>query len=89
MSAAQQYAGLSTLAAIAPPDVRARILREYLPEEPAEAPPQREPRQRRDLWRAWWLPVILLAQALLTLRLIWTNTAFQDEALYLWAGHRM
>ena len=91
MSVAQQHAGLSTLAAIAPLDARgrARILLEYLPEEPAEAPPQRELRQRRDLWRAWWLPVILLAQALLSLRLIWTNTAFQDEALYLWAGHRM
>jgi hypothetical protein len=26
-------------------------------------------------------------QALLSLRLIWSNTAFEDEALYLWAGH--
>jgi hypothetical protein len=91
MSAAQQYAGLSTLATIAPLDARgrARILPEYITEQPAQAPPQRELRQRRDLWRAWWLPVILLVQALLSLRLIWSNTAFQDEALYLWAGHRV
>jgi Dolichyl-phosphate-mannose-protein mannosyltransferase len=32
------------------------------------------------------LVLILIGQALLTARLIWANTAFQDEALYLWAG---
>ncbi len=32
------------------------------------------------------LLVILTVQALLSLRLVWSNTAFQDEALYLWAG---
>jgi putative flippase GtrA len=32
------------------------------------------------------LLAILGAQAGLSLRLIWSNTAFQDEALYLWAG---
>jgi 4-amino-4-deoxy-L-arabinose transferase-like glycosyltransferase len=35
----------------------------------------------------WSLPAILAVQALLSLRLVWANTAFQDEALYLWAGH--
>ena len=30
---------------------------------------------------------ILTAQAALSVRLFWTNTAFQDEALYLWSGH--
>jgi len=41
----------------------------------------------------WWsrrrpppLLLILLAQAGLSLRLVWSNTAFADEALYLWAG---
>jgi len=33
------------------------------------------------------LLVILAVQALLSVRLLWANTAFQDEALYLWAGH--
>jgi 4-amino-4-deoxy-L-arabinose transferase-like glycosyltransferase len=33
------------------------------------------------------LGVVLAAQAALSLRLTWTNTAFQDEALYLRAGH--
>lgn len=32
------------------------------------------------------LVLILIGQALLSARLIWANTAFQDEALYLWAG---
>jgi 4-amino-4-deoxy-L-arabinose transferase-like glycosyltransferase len=32
------------------------------------------------------LIVILTVQAVLSLRLVWSNTAFSDEALYLWAG---
>jgi 4-amino-4-deoxy-L-arabinose transferase-like glycosyltransferase len=37
--------------------------------------------------RRWPLFAVLAAQAVLSLRLIWSNTAFQDEALYLRAGH--
>jgi Dolichyl-phosphate-mannose-protein mannosyltransferase len=38
---------------------------------------------------AWWpLLAVLAVQAGLSLRLVRSNTAFQDEALYLWAGHR-
>jgi 4-amino-4-deoxy-L-arabinose transferase-like glycosyltransferase len=33
------------------------------------------------------LLIILAVQAALSLRLVWANTAFQDEALYLWGGH--
>lgn len=33
------------------------------------------------------LLLILAIQAVLSARLLWANTAFQDEALYLWAGH--
>ena len=33
------------------------------------------------------LGIVLVAQAALSLRLTWTDTAFQDEALYLRAGH--
>jgi putative flippase GtrA len=33
------------------------------------------------------LVVILAAQSMLSLRLVWSNTAFQDEAQYLWIGH--
>jgi len=35
----------------------------------------------------WPLLAILAVQSVLALRLIWSNTAFMDEALYLWAGH--
>jgi 4-amino-4-deoxy-L-arabinose transferase-like glycosyltransferase len=36
---------------------------------------------------AWPLLVILAVQAALSLRLVGADTAFQDEATYLWAGH--
>lgn len=35
----------------------------------------------------WPLAGILVIQAGLSLRLVWSTTAYQDEALYLWAGH--
>jgi hypothetical protein len=35
----------------------------------------------------WALLVVLAVQAVLSLRLVWSTTAFQDEALYLRAGH--
>ena len=35
----------------------------------------------------WPLLTVLAVQFVLSLRLIWSNTAFQDEALYLRAGH--
>jgi 4-amino-4-deoxy-L-arabinose transferase-like glycosyltransferase len=35
----------------------------------------------------WLLVIILAVQAVLSLRLVWSNTAFVDEATYLWAGH--
>jgi hypothetical protein len=34
----------------------------------------------------WPLLAVLAVQAGLSLRLVWSNTAFQDEALYLWTG---
>ncbi len=37
--------------------------------------------------QGWPLIAVLAVQAVLSLRLIWSNTAFQDEALYLRAGH--
>ena len=35
----------------------------------------------------WPLLAVLVVQAALSLRLVGADTAFQDEALYLWAGH--
>lgn len=41
--------------------------------------------------RNYLIPGLLLAilgcQAALSVRLVWANTAFNDEALYLWSGH--
>lgn len=37
--------------------------------------------------RRWPLLVVLATQAALSARLIPSNTAFQDEGLYLWSGH--
>ena len=37
--------------------------------------------------RSWPLLPVLVVQAVLSLRLVRADTAFQDEALYLWAGH--
>jgi len=47
---------------------------------------------RQLFWRGvtrvpWPLVGVLAAQAGLSIRLVWSNTAFTDEALYLWAGH--
>ena len=35
----------------------------------------------------WPLLALLVLQACLSLSLVWSNTAFTDEAQYLWAGH--
>ncbi|HZC63405.1 MAG TPA: glycosyltransferase family 39 protein [Streptosporangiaceae bacterium] len=35
----------------------------------------------------WPLLPVLIVQALLSLRLVWADTAYQDEAQALWAGH--
>jgi Dolichyl-phosphate-mannose-protein mannosyltransferase len=42
---------------------------------------------RRRLYVPQLLLIILTMQAVLAISLIHANTAFQDEALYLWAGH--
>jgi hypothetical protein len=39
-------------------------------------------------WPGWGLVAVLVMQAGLSLRLVGLDTAFKDEALYLWAGHR-
>jgi hypothetical protein len=36
---------------------------------------------------SWPLAVVLTVQALLSLRMVRADTAFEDEATYLWAGH--
>jgi hypothetical protein len=58
---------------------------------------RRPPAEPRPAWGwaqrwggawGWWLLVLVLAvQAGLSLRLVKADTAFEDEAAYLWAGH--
>jgi 4-amino-4-deoxy-L-arabinose transferase-like glycosyltransferase len=48
----------------------------------------RQPRVLGRYARGWWLLIaVLVAQAALSLRLVHADTAFEDEATYLWAGH--
>jgi hypothetical protein len=55
------------------------------------APAAGSHREERVLWQhvpSWWpLIAVLAVQAGLSLRLVRADTAFQDEAAYLWAGH--
>ena len=55
------------------------------------APAAGSRRGRRVLGRHaphWWpLAAVLVVQAALSLRLVGADTAFEDEATYLWAGH--
>jgi Dolichyl-phosphate-mannose-protein mannosyltransferase len=72
---------LATAAEHAPPR-RARVKR-YQP--PAEPPRRYIPRRRTTMISRLLLLAILGLQAVLSLRL--RNTAFEDESLYLYAGH--
>lgn len=49
--------------------------------------PARYAPHRRAGHQGLLLLAVLAVQAVLSLRLVWSNTAFQDEAVYLWAGH--
>jgi hypothetical protein len=51
------------------------------------AVPARQLSWSRLVTGPWPLLCVLAVQAVLALRLTWSNTAFTDEALYLWAGH--
>jgi hypothetical protein len=77
-----------------PADVRPAAdvrLPEAAPEAAAAGFRQRAPARHRHRAkrRVRLLPLllgVLAIQALLSIRLIWANTAFDDEALYLWSG---
>jgi len=57
-------------------------------EEAVPATAHRRARRTRWPFPAYWpLAAVLAVQSVLTLRLVRADTAFQDEALYLWGGH--
>ncbi len=88
----EQLAGLSHLQTIASEQAAASALgvmpKIRLPAAvTGELPlPPRKPRGWLATRVPWPLFAILIVQAGLSLRLIWSNTAFSDEALYIWAG---
>lgn len=60
----------------------------FQPAGPARGPSHKAAHlKQRRITVPWALIAVLTVQAILSLRLIHQNTAFQDEALYLWAGH--
>lgn len=94
-SAQARLEALPRQPAPAPPAAPAVVARPVAvtPVEPETEVPEVEVMTERSWWQrvtavppARMLCVILIVQAALSARLIWTNTAFQDEALYLWAG---
>ncbi len=66
------------------------LLAEAVVHSPPNLPRSRvgtDAKPRRTLASRGPLAVVLTVQTALSLRLMWSNTAFQDEALYLRAGH--
>ena len=53
--------------------------------DPVDMPAERLGRTLAS--RSWPLLAVLAAQGALSVRLVRSNTAFQDEGLYLWSGH--
>jgi hypothetical protein len=91
---AQQTDGIGSLFVITQPPSAPVPSRPTLPSSDggARGAPYRLPDEPSRLsWPrriATGLPLLatLIVQASLSLKLVWSNTAFQDEALYLWAG---
>ncbi|HTA02300.1 MAG TPA: glycosyltransferase family 39 protein [Streptosporangiaceae bacterium] len=69
------------------PEQRARASTLAPRDEAATTAAHKQARGRLRVPSGWPLIAILIAQAVLSARLIRADTAFQDEAAYLWAGH--
>jgi Dolichyl-phosphate-mannose-protein mannosyltransferase len=68
---------------------RPRPSRSVQPQSGQPQPGQPEPGRTAKVPVVIGLIAILTVQAVLSIRLIRGNTAYQDEAMYLWAGHLM
>jgi hypothetical protein len=90
-----QIDGLAALRQISEPDMSLPLTRggttglrlQRLAARQPPPPPRPLDTLPRALRGPWPVVAILVVQTALALRLVWSNTAFQDEALYLWAGH--
>lgn len=86
-STLMQIDGLAALRQISQPEQRSFPER-MLDRRPAALRDLTQPQAvLKQVAPIWPLLAILVLQAGLSLRLVWSNTAFQDEALYLWSGH--
>ena len=68
----------------------ASVTQNYSPLRRVQAEPERSTKRNGYGLAHLRLPLliaILTVQAVLSLRLVWSNTAYIDEATYLWAGH--
>jgi hypothetical protein len=92
-----QRAGLTAIIRIAEPGAPVLEVPAAEPLATADREPETGAQDGQDQGRArnrlaftvlsWLsLAVILTVQAVISLRLVWGNTAYTDEALYLWAG---
>ena len=71
----------------ATPDAGAEGAAAARPRGSRRAGSRRAGRSWQAAWSIWPLLIVLAVQAALSVRLVWADTAFQDEATYLWAGH--
>ena len=79
-----------TAGADAPATVRIpepAVMEKSSPAGRKKAPGRRERGDEPRIPGGWPLLAVLAVQALLSLRLVRADTAFEDEATYLWAGH--
>lgn len=83
--------GLATQTTFAPPSVRQRAVRvpdrAVAPVKSSAAGMRPSSRWIRLTQQPYPLLAVLLVQTLLSLRIVWSNTASSDEALYLSTGH--
>lgn len=80
----------SAIARPAPVIDRLRVTSQPGPTTPSRLQTAEQKPERRMVWgnsNQLLLVAILTVQAVLSLRLVWSNTAYIDEATYLWAGH--
>ncbi len=86
--AAQADSAVDTLESLPAPALAVPMLAGSVSAPPLPDAGARGPGRR--VWAdpgRWPLAAVLAVQAALSLRLVWSNTAFQDEGLYLRAGH--
>jgi 4-amino-4-deoxy-L-arabinose transferase-like glycosyltransferase len=84
LEAAERVVGVSLWDATPPPEA---VAEGHRGQAPLPRGAGHRPEKRGPTAIPWPLLAVLVVQIVLSLRLVWSSTAFQDEALYLRAGH--